>query len=227
MTDSEKRPSYAILVVDDDAINIKIIQSILEGAGYETHSAGSGRECIKNASKFKTDLVLMDINMPGLSGIDACKELKRIEKTREAIVIFVTANTDDLTLEEAFDAGGMDYVRKPINRIEMLARIKSALEHREAAKRLAEEKKFEAVLATAGGVCHELNQPLQYVMGSVQLLMMDLEEENPVYEQLEKVRKQVERMGLITRKLMEITRYRTMDYVNGKSIIDIEQSTGP
>lgn len=225
MTDTSDRPIPFILLVDDDPINIKIMKSMIEDAGYRTQSASSGLQCVDAVQQLKPDLVLMDIKMPGMSGIDACREIKQQEGGKDTIVIFVTANTDDATLREAFSSGGTDYVCKPINRIEMLARVKSALDQKIAARRAAEEKKFEAVLATAGGVCHELNQPLQYVMGSVQLLLMDMEQNDPLYEPLEKIRKQVERMGAITRKLMEITKYKTRDYIGGKTIIDIDRST--
>ena len=141
-------------------------------------------------------------------------------------MIFVTASTDDDTLAEAFRTGGGDYVRKPVNRLELLARVRSALNHQLALQKLADEEKLKGVLETAGGVCHELNQPLQYVLGAVQILMMDIPPEDPIHQRLDTIRAHVEDMGDITRRLAKITQYRSRKYAGGRYIIDISQCVG-
>jgi CheY-like chemotaxis protein len=214
-----------ILVVDDEEINIEVVASILNANGYIVEKAQSGQSCLKAARRSRPDLILLDINMPGMSGIEVCGHLKRDLKTRAIPVIFVTSNTDDEILAAAFDAGCNDYVHKPVNRIELIARINVALLQRTSAQQLAEDEKLKGVLETAGGVCHELNQPLQYILGSIQLMMMEISDTDPLHESLVKVMQQVERIGAITRKLMEITRYKTRLYADGKSILDIEQSS--
>lgn len=214
-----------ILVVDDDHINIQVIAAMLSADGYQVLQADSGDRCLQSARKQQPDLILMDINMPVMSGIEACGHLKADPRTRAIPVIFVTSNTDDDTLHAAYDAGGSDYVHKPINRIELMARVNATLREKAAARRLAEDEKLKGVLETAGGVCHELNQPLQYILGSIQLIMLDVSEKEPMHASLKNILRQVERMGDITRKLMDITRYKTRRYADGKSILDIEQSS--
>ncbi len=220
--------SELLMVVEDDPLNLKTIEKILTDAGYRVHPAQNGRQCLEDVTTVRPDLVLMDINMPDLNGIETCRRLKSGMATRNLPVIFVTGSSDDHHLESAFSAGGCDFVRKPIGRIELLARVRSALIQHQAALRMAEGEKLKGALETAGGVCHELNQPLQYILGAVQLLMLDVPEEAPMFRNLDDIRARVEQMGQITRKLSEITHYRTREYAGGHQIIDLRQApNGP
>ena len=96
-------------------------------------------------------------------------------------------------------------------------------------KRADEERvqreKLQAVLELAGAVCHELNQPIQAILGHSELLLMDLPKDSPEYERIKTINEEGEKMGKSTRKLMEITRYETEDYVGGTKIIDIEKAS--
>ena len=213
-----------ILVVDDDQISQKFVESMLANAGYRVQTAENGLLGIDKVAAVNPDLVLMDVVMPGMDGIEACKQLKADEASRQIPVIFITGTTDDQTLQAAFEAGANDYVRKPVRQVELLARVRAALAQRRMAFQMAQEEKLKGVLATAGGVCHELNQPLQYVLGLVQLLLMDIPPENENYQHLESIRQSVEQMGAITRKLAEITHWRTLKYAGERDIIDIKKT---
>lgn len=212
------------MIVEDDPICSEFARAMLVDAGYGICAARDGRQCLEQVSECLPDLILMDVSMPGMDGIQACRQLKAGATCKHIPVIFVTGNTDDQTLEAAFDAGGSDYVLKPVRRVELLARVRTALAQRRMSLKLAEEEKLKGVLETAGGVCHELNQPLQFVLGAVQLLMLDVSPDSSLYANLDTIRARIEQMGEITRKLAEITRLRTRKYVGGKDIIDIDQS---
>jgi len=86
-------------------------------------------------------------------------------------------------------------------------------------------EKLKGVLETAGGVCHELNQPIQVISGFAEMLLMDISKNHPYYDKIRVIQEQIKRMGKITRQLMSITRYETKIYVDGKIIIDIEKSS--
>lgn len=88
-----------------------------------------------------------------------------------------------------------------------------------------QREKLQGVLEMAGAVCHELNQPIQAISGYSELMLMDLQEESPLYEKIKAINEQVNKMGDITRKLMEITRYETEDYIGGTKIIDIDKAS--
>jgi len=214
-----------ILIVDDNPVNNKMLQTVLEKNGYRTISAGNGDEGIKTAKQVGPDLILLDIQMPIMNGIEACKILRQDKRTKDIPILFVTADTDDAVLKEAFDSGGTDYVRKPVNRIELFARMESALTHQMITKKLVEDEKLKGVLEMAGAVCHELNQPMQAGLGYSELLLMDAPREKALYSTVKKIRKQINRMSKITAKLMQITRYESKDYIAGTRIIDIDKAS--
>ncbi len=216
-----------ILIVDDSPVSSMVVSMILKKhSDYRTVRAWDGPACIKKAKEVKPDLILLDIQMPGMNGIEVCKVLKKDKKTHDIPVIFVTASTDNETLKEAFESGGTDYVRKPVNKIELLARIKSVLLQKKLEKKLLEEERLRGVLEMAGGICHELNQPMQVVSGYSELLLMDIKKDNSSYPYIKMIKEQTEEMGSITRKLMRITKYETQDYIEGSRIIDIDKAAG-
>jgi CheY-like chemotaxis protein len=215
-----------LLVVDDSPVSSMVVSLILKKhSDYLTVRAWDGRECIKKAREVKPDLILLDIQMPEMNGIEVCKVLRKGEQTHDIPVIFVTASTDDDTLKEAFESGGTDYVRKPVNKIELLARIKSVLIHKKLEKKLMEEERLNGVLEMAGGICHELNQPMQVVSGYSELLLMDMGKDNSAYPYIKMIKEQTNEMGSITRKLMRITKYETREYIEGSKIIDIDKAS--
>lgn len=88
-----------------------------------------------------------------------------------------------------------------------------------------QKERLQGALEMSGSVCHELNQPLQYISGSAEILLMDLPEDDPLFNTIYKMKAQIDRMGDITKKLMGITSYRTRDYVGGRKIIDIDKAS--
>jgi CheY-like chemotaxis protein len=211
-----------VMIVEDDTVSLSIITRILEAAGLICIGVPDGQKCLTQVAQVNPRLILMDINMPSLDGIETCRRLKLDAATRNTPVIFVTGSTDDATLEAAFGAGGSDYVRKPVSRVELMARVRTCLAQQETMQNIAEEEKLKGVLETAGGICHELNQPLQYILGAIQILLMDLDPKESIYQSLDAVRASVEQMGEITRKLTAITYYRSRKYAGGNNIIDIQ-----
>lgn len=130
---NEKREgdSMTILIVDDNKVNLFVIEKILKSDGYEKFvSVQSAKEMFdyldpSNAPKCnEINVILLDVMMPEMDGIEACRILKQNPQWKDIQVIFVTALEDKVKLSEALDVGGIDYITKPINRIELLARIR-------------------------------------------------------------------------------------------------------
>ena len=115
--------SIKILVVDDDPDIVEILKYNLKNSGYSVKSAGNGGEAIKKAKKFIPDIILMDVMMPEMSGIEACEEIKNIDQLSQAIIIFLSARSEDYTQISAYDAGADDYISKPVKPKILLKKI--------------------------------------------------------------------------------------------------------
>ena len=125
-----------ILIVDDSTETIDIIRPVLEDEKYEVIVATSGEKAIRRAMQTAPDLILLDVVMPGIDGFETCLRLKAIKSTRDIPIIFMTALTATRDKIKGFEAGGIDYVTKPMNIEEVLARIKTHLALRKMQARL-------------------------------------------------------------------------------------------
>jgi formate hydrogenlyase transcriptional activator len=112
-----------VLIVDDEPLNVDLLEQELGAAGYRTVAAASGEDAIVLAAQNRPDLVLLDVMMDGISGYDACKRLKASEATRTIPVIFLTALADTFDKVHAFGVGAVDYITKPFETEELLARV--------------------------------------------------------------------------------------------------------
>ena len=115
--------SIKVLVVDDDPDIVEILKYNLKNSGYSVKSAVNGVEAIKKAKKFIPDIILMDVMMPEMSGIEACEEIKNIDQLSQAIIIFLSARSEDYTQISAYDAGADDYISKPVKPKILLKKI--------------------------------------------------------------------------------------------------------
>ncbi|MBP7184930.1 MAG: response regulator transcription factor [Saprospiraceae bacterium] len=120
-----------ILIVDDEPDIIEFLSYNLNKEGYEVFSASNGVEAIENAKKYQPDLILLDIMMPEIDGIEVCRRLRKIEDFRNTYIAFLTARGEDFTQINALDAGGDDYITKPIKPKVLVARLKAHLRRSE------------------------------------------------------------------------------------------------
>jgi len=128
-----------ILVVDDTPANVKLLVDLLSVNGFDVIAAGSGGEGLERAAADSPDLVLLDVMMPDLDGFTVCERLKANEATRDAPVIFLTALYETLDKVRAFAAGGVDYLTKPFEPRELLARVNTHLALRRAQRELEDQ----------------------------------------------------------------------------------------
>jgi len=117
--------SSLILIVDDNISNLQVLGALLSQKEYEIAVATDAVKALEFLENDVPDLMLLDVMMPGTNGYDLCKKIKTIDKLIEIPVLFLTALTDPDDIIKGFDAGGVDYISKPFNNAELLARIKT------------------------------------------------------------------------------------------------------
>jgi two-component system sensor histidine kinase/response regulator len=126
-----------ILAVDDNPRNLLVIGALLTSNNYEVDNAGSGQQALNMSETNDYDLILMDVIMPGMDGFETCTKIREIEKNRDIPLIFLTAKDDIASLKKGFSSGGVDYLPKPFNTDELVARVRTHIE----LKRLRDNQK--------------------------------------------------------------------------------------
>lgn len=132
----QSKSRYTILIVDDIHINIKILTYLLRDEGYGTISAKSGEEALTILENKKVDLIILDVMMPSMDGFEVCRQLKIQPETAPIPIIFVTAKNQTEHIIKGLKAGAQDYVTKPFNNAELLARVNTHIELKVSRKRL-------------------------------------------------------------------------------------------
>lgn len=130
----EKVPT--ILIVDDNEQNVELMQAYLEELDCETLLAYNGKEALEVVDKHLPDLLLLDIMMPQMSGFEVCKRLKADSRTQDIPIIMVTALNEFGDIERGIDSGTDDFVSKPVNKLELLARVRTMLKLKHLSDRL-------------------------------------------------------------------------------------------
>lgn len=131
---SDKVPS--ILIVDDNEQNVELMQAYLEELDCEMLVAYNGKEALASVAEHRPDLILLDIMMPQMSGFEVCKRLKADEKNKDIPIIMVTALNEFGDIERGIDSGTDDFVSKPVNKLELLARVRTMLKLKHLSDRL-------------------------------------------------------------------------------------------
>jgi len=186
-----------ILIVDDVPINLKVLRAHLEPSGYKVLEAGSGHEALNQAVK-NPDLILLDIMMPGMDGMETCQHLKANPDTKDIPVIFLSALTDPESRTGALAIGGVDFIIKPFDEEELLARVNIHLtlryqkiqlrKYASELEQMVEDRTRQLVhadrLATLGtfsaGMAHEINNPNTFIAGNIQVLQLYWQIAHPV-----------------------------------------------
>jgi len=160
-----------ILVVDDISKNLQVVGTILRNEGYHVMPATSGLQALERVSAQPPDLILLDLMMPEMDGLEVCSRLKAEPLTRQIPVIFLTASNEMDHLMKGFEAGAVDYITKPFNAPELLARVRTHLELKHARERLREmnEEKNEFM----GIAAHDLRNPLSAIQGYAEMIIED------------------------------------------------------
>jgi DNA-binding response OmpR family regulator len=120
-----------ILIADDNAQGVELLEAYLSGPDYELETAEDGEETLRKVREWQPDLILLDIMMPKISGFEVCKRIKANPATSDIVVLMITALDQESDISRAVEAGTTDFLTKPINKTELLVRVRAALKARQ------------------------------------------------------------------------------------------------
>jgi DNA-binding response OmpR family regulator len=214
-----------LLVAEDEPHILRTLQFILEKEGWEVLLSRDGDEALDVARRERPDLLLMDIMMPRRDGLEVLRELRQTEGFESVPVILLTAMADSRDKVKGLEIGADDYLTKPFDPREVVARARAQLRIRQMQSELLSAERARVALETAGAAAHEMSQPLTVMMGSVDLLLLRMTPDDPLREVADKLRRNGERAIGLLRRLQSVQRYATKQYAGDSSILDLERAS--
>lgn len=206
-------PASKILVIDDQPINVQLLKRKLEREGLRVAAAYNGRDGLESVRQEKPDLILLDVMMPDMDGIEVCQRLQADEETRSIPIIFITARTTKESKLEGLAVGAVDYITKPIDLDETLARVQTQLrfvsinrEMVELQRRLEAVRRAAMIGAVTQGIAHNLNNLLGVAIGHLDLIKLFPDRPNDVLRNATQMDGALQRIVAIIRQLASLSR---------------------
>ena len=210
----------SILIVDDEPNNLDVIVAQLSDCDYQIHYASSGQEALSSLDIYNPDLILLDVMMPGINGIEVCQQIKAMPKWQAVPIVMVTALSSKSDLAKCLDAGADDFISKPVNSEELRARVKSMLRIKKQFDKiqslsLIQENTIDTLKISLGALrgnlasnlSHELNPPLYGIIAitaSIEVIKDYLQDMEiaPALEMLDLVEQSACRIEMLTKRLL-------------------------
>jgi len=216
-----------ILVIDDLPENVFILQDRLESEGYEVITAYDGNTGIEKAHTNLPDLILLDVMMPDITGFEVCKILVNDPQTKHIPIILVTAKAGAEDTKEGLEAGAFDYIKKPFNRVELIARVKSALKLSEANRLLLDIEKRTTYIATVVTANHKIKQPLTLLSLSSAAIKRELNKNEisreSILNRIKYIDTAIKEINDVLNKLNSITDPVLLDYTKNIKMVNVEK----
>lgn len=222
-----------VLFADDDVIARTLLGAVLADLDHEVTVADNGEEAWEAFQQAPSPLVVLDINMPGLDGLEVCRRIRTHEAGRETFVLILTARDGRDDLANVLEAGADDYVTKPTSPENLRARLEIAKRRiaqdkarRTAEAELARSRWLAGIGETTMALEHEINNPLSALLGHAELLLMDRGLREDQLEQLRIIQEQAARIAQVVRRLAKLKNPQSVEYLAGSLMLDLSSRTG-
>ena len=221
-----------ILAVDDNVMFLKSLTTSLKKYGYTVIQGKTGKEALQLNKKHKPDLILMDLSMPEMDGLEACKAIKRQNPKRFVPIIFITAKKNTADVLKCLDSGADEFIAKPFKIEEVAARVRSMLrikqlteELQQAQQDLIETREIAAIAATAVTVNHNINTPLSGIMIHTELLSSKIpaSAKSDCQYHIDAIKHEADKIAALNNKLKKLSKPNFIDYVPGTAMLRLDE----
>lgn len=228
MTSEQDAPGrLRVLVADDDSSVRSLVVTALAELDAEVEVASHGGEAWSLFEEWRPDLVILDVDMPIVDGIEVCRRIRELDEDHEAFVLFLAGRDRPETLEALLDAGGDEFIAKPMTPEDLRARlivsrrrIAQYAAQRRAEGELMDARRLSAIGETTLSLQHEINNPLSALLGNAELMLMEMREKGEQNELLSVIHEQALRIADVVRRLRRLQDPESVDYVGGTKIIN-------
>ncbi len=215
-----------ILIIDDDINFIEYLNKKLTKENFKVCFTNKSSEAFNLVNSEMPDLILLDIMMPEISGIEICKSITSEPKTSNIPVIFITGKISSEDVQLGFQSGAYDYIKKPIDSLEFLARIRAALKFRESQKLVIETERLKTFAATVVTANHKIKQPLTLINLSLSAIKREISKNEisgeAIMKRLSYIENAVNEINDVLKQLTSVEKLKISDYLNDIKMIDVK-----
>lgn len=216
-----------VLVADDDPIARLLVVAVLTELGYDTVVARDGAEAWRAYEEERPALVVLDVDMPVVDGLEVCRRIREDVDGRDVFVLFLAGRDHPEEFERLLDAGADEFIAKPTTAEDLRARLLVArrriaqdAERRSAESELSKARWLSGIGEATLSLQHEINNPLSALLGHAELMRMDLRDRGEESELLDVIHEQAMRIANVVRRLRRLKDPESVDYVGGSRMIN-------
>jgi DNA-binding response OmpR family regulator len=218
------RETRRVLLADDDPTIMLLLEHVLEALGRPYDTADDGEQAWAAWEKQRHALAVLDIEMPGLDGLELTRRIRKADPERNTFVLVVTGRDKAADLEAVLEAGADDYVTKPTTGQRLLARMRIAERRMAIDEELRRARWLAGIGEATVGLKHEINNPLTGLLGTAELLMLDLKEKGYPLDDITVIMDEARRIAELVKKLDDLRDAQSVPYTEGVRMLDLGTS---